>query len=204
MLPEFIIRSDGLVIRVVGVASSGSRRGRRCSRRRAGRARETSMPLSPRRLRLERRGHDLAGSCGGRSSTEAGGAWPSYFSSAGLGSKVSTCDGPPFMNRKITRFARAGKWGDRGAIGSAGIDASPPAGPARADVGPPSRPASARTLPRPSAPNPPPIRLNSIRRLIGSSGLMPSPDPDRPPFACMTFGLPVPRFPSVGQPKTTF
>ena len=30
---------------------------------------------------------------------------------------MSTCDGPPFMNRKITRFARAGKWGGRGARG---------------------------------------------------------------------------------------
>ena len=28
-------------------------------------------------------------------------------SRAGLGSKVSTCDGPPFMNRKMTRLARA-------------------------------------------------------------------------------------------------
>src|SRR5436305_93913 len=31
--------------------------------------------------------------------------WPSYFVSVGLGSKLSTCDKPPFMNRKITRFA---------------------------------------------------------------------------------------------------
>ena len=26
-----------------------------------------------------------------------GSGWPAYFSSAGLGSNVSTCDGPPFM-----------------------------------------------------------------------------------------------------------
>ena len=29
----------------------------------------------------------------------------------GFGSKVSTCDGPPFMNKKITRFARGRKCG---------------------------------------------------------------------------------------------
>ena len=41
--------------------------------------------------------------------TEAGGSWPAYRSRAGLGSNVSTCDGPPFMNKKMTRLARAGK-----------------------------------------------------------------------------------------------
>src|SRR6266853_4024052 len=44
---------------------------------------------------------------------------PSYFVSIGLGSKVSTCDGPPFRNKKITCFARAGKCGDLGANGLA-------------------------------------------------------------------------------------
>ena len=39
--------------------------------------------------------------------------------SRGLGSNVSTCDGPPGMKRKITRRARAGKCGARGARGSA-------------------------------------------------------------------------------------
>ena len=33
--------------------------------------------------------------------------------SSGLESNVSTCDGPPFMNRKITRFARGAKCGLR-------------------------------------------------------------------------------------------
>ena len=36
---------------------------------------------------------------------------PSSRVSSGLGSKVSRCEGPPFMNRKITRFARAAKCG---------------------------------------------------------------------------------------------
>ena len=31
--------------------------------------------------------------------SSAGGAWPACFSSAGFGSNVSTCEGPPFINR---------------------------------------------------------------------------------------------------------
>jgi hypothetical protein len=31
--------------------------------------------------------------------------FPSYFVNAGFGSKLSTCDSPPFMNKKMTRFA---------------------------------------------------------------------------------------------------
>ena len=49
----------------------------------------------------------------------AGMGLPLYLSSIGLGSKVSTCDGPPFRNRKMTCFALAGKWGALGASGSA-------------------------------------------------------------------------------------
>ena len=47
----------------------------------------------------------------------AGGDWPACRCNAGLGSNVSTCDGPPFMNRKITRLARAGKCGCLGCQG---------------------------------------------------------------------------------------
>src|SRR4051812_31925801 len=39
------------------------------------------------------------------------GCWPANFARAGLGSKVSTCEGPPFMKRKITRLARGLKSG---------------------------------------------------------------------------------------------
>src|ERR1700751_4757633 len=42
---------------------------------------------------------------------------PAYRASIGLGSKVSTWEGPPFMNRWITRFALAGKCGSLGARG---------------------------------------------------------------------------------------
>ena len=34
---------------------------------------------------------------------------PWYLLSIGLGSKVSTCDGPPLRNRKMTRLALGGK-----------------------------------------------------------------------------------------------
>ncbi len=54
-------------------------------------------------------------------------AWiarPCSRRSRGLGSNVSTCDGPPSMNRKMTFFALAGKCVGRGAIGS-GLDPSP-------------------------------------------------------------------------------
>jgi hypothetical protein len=37
-----------------------------------------------------------------------GRGWPSYFSKAGLGSKLSIVEQPPFMNRKITRLTRCG------------------------------------------------------------------------------------------------
>src|SRR5271166_6332956 len=42
---------------------------------------------------------------------------PAYFCRAGFGSNVSTWEGPPFMNRKMTRLAFAGKGGFLGAIG---------------------------------------------------------------------------------------
>src|SRR5260370_71123 len=42
---------------------------------------------------------------------------PWYWASMGLGSKVSTCEGPPFMNKKMTRLARAAKFDAFGANG---------------------------------------------------------------------------------------
>src|SRR5918995_1617294 len=52
-----------------------------------------------------------------------GSGLPAYFCKSGLGSKVSTWDGPPLANRGITRFALAGKCGLRGASGLAGSTA---------------------------------------------------------------------------------
>src|SRR3954453_16324683 len=131
------------------------------------------MPLSPRGLAANGEGIILP-LLRRPVMIEAGGAWPAYFSSAGLGSKVSTCDGPPFMNRKITRLARAGKCGGLGARGLLGTDASVrPGVAARADPAPISSPASARTLESPSAPKPPPIRQNNARRVTDDSGPIP-------------------------------
>src|SRR5436190_18031321 len=68
---------------------------------------------------------------------------PSCLARAGLGSNVSTCDGPPFMNRKITRLALAGKCA---ASSAASADCRVPA--------------------RPSKPNPAPARRSRSRREI--------------------------------------
>ena len=46
-----------------------------------------------------------------RSLIESGSGLPSSFVSCGFGSKVSICDGPPFMNRWMTRLIFAGKCG---------------------------------------------------------------------------------------------
>lgn len=48
--------------------------------------------------------------------------WPLYFCSIGLGSNVSTWEGPPLRKRKMTCLAVAGKCGALGAIG-AGVSA---------------------------------------------------------------------------------
>ena len=57
---------------------------------------------------------------------------PWYLSSIGLGSNVSTCDGPPFMNRKMTLLARGPKWGGLGARGFGAAPDVPPSEAARA------------------------------------------------------------------------
>ena len=49
---------------------------------------------------------------------------PSSRSSSGLGSKVSMCDGPPFMKRKITRLARGARCGDFADAGDGDFSAS--------------------------------------------------------------------------------
>ena len=88
------------------------------------------------------------------------GRWPLYLSRAGLGSKVSTCDGPPFMNRKMTRLARALNIGGFGARGLSFFGASS----ARRS------PSPASIVARPRAPKPPPIRQSTWRRVIRCCG----------------------------------
>src|ERR1043166_3762783 len=67
---------------------------------------------------------------------------------AGLGSKVSTCDGPPFMKRKMMRLARGRKCAARVVFEAAA---------AAAEAGP-------RRLARPSRPNPADRRWSIWRR----------------------------------------
>ena len=77
---------------------------------------------------LERRRQQAAalGAFGRRPAPRA--RWPLYFSRAGLGSKVSTCDGPPFMNRKMTRLAFGA---NIGGLGASGLSAALAAGASR-------------------------------------------------------------------------
>ncbi len=68
----------------------------------------TSIPDSPHFLNLN---GDISSPPVFRSvfRSAPGGRWPLYFSSAGFGSNVSTWDGPPFIKRWITCFARGAK-----------------------------------------------------------------------------------------------
>src|ERR1041384_3025874 len=79
-----------------------------------------------------------------------GSGCPWYLSSIGLGSKLSTCDRPPFMKRKMTCFARAGKSSLRPSSAAREIDCDTI--PANAII-----------------PNPLPIRLNASRLVIAIS-----------------------------------
>ena len=83
-----------------------------------GEAREDFADLDARLavlLKLEWRGEGCPGFSLGRE--VEGIALPAYFCREGLGSNVSTCDGPPFMNRKMTLLALAAIGGFRGAMG---------------------------------------------------------------------------------------
>ena len=77
---------------------------------------EIQSPLSPRRRNSARGGRSVARP---PRAAAAGAARPASATSRGLWSKVSTCDGPPCMQRKITRRARGVKWGGRAASGPA-------------------------------------------------------------------------------------
>ena len=84
------------------------------------------MPLLPVLLELER-----AAASGRRSGARCADRWtpaagPGYFTSAGLGSNMSTCDGPPVRNRMMTclafaRHARTGCSGPAAARPRAGV-----------------------------------------------------------------------------------
>src|SRR5260370_27663784 len=85
--------------------------------------------------------------------------WPSYLSSMGLGSKLSTDEQPPFMKRKITRLTRCGS--------SSLATATPPS-----DVVTPARATDCPTIPaKASMPKPLPMRQSASRRVTGLAAL---------------------------------
>src|SRR6266581_3773546 len=76
----------------------------------------TSMPLLPYFWNLNGEGN-AAPVFRSVARLAVGRSLPAYFSSAGLGSNVSTWDGPPLAKIWITRLAFAGKCGCLGASG---------------------------------------------------------------------------------------
>ena len=82
-----------------------------------------------------------------------GTAFPLSRLRRGFGSKVSTCEGPPCMNRKITRLARGAKCVCFGASGPLGRDADRRLSPANSAA-------------RPTLPNPQAVWRSNARREI--------------------------------------
>src|SRR5689334_4634903 len=76
-----------------------------------------SRPDWPRLLNLNGEGSRLPVAVRISLGLSNGSGWPACLASDGLGSHRSTCDGPPDMNRKITRLALAAYIGRRGASG---------------------------------------------------------------------------------------
>src|SRR3569623_994528 len=114
--PEFIIRNEGSWFgRLVFI----DRMTQMSSMQRAilGKISLTSIPASPCLANLYGEGISLPLLRRIVLMRSFGGSCPAYFSRAGFGSNVSTCDGPPFMNRWITALARGGKCGALGASG---------------------------------------------------------------------------------------
>src|SRR5436190_15927924 len=87
---------------------------------------------------------------------------PAYFASAGLGSNVSICPGPPLAKSWSTRRAFGAKWGRRGSSGFRTAASCPSA----------SDPALASRSAIASAPNPTPARVSHSRRESGRESLM--------------------------------
>ena len=74
----------------------------------------TSMPLWPWGRNFHGEASSLPVSANCTRGFANGRSFPSSAVSFGFGSNVSMCDGPPFMNMKITRRARAGRWNPAG------------------------------------------------------------------------------------------
>ena len=74
-----------------------------------------SMPHWPRCSNLNGEPKHFADACARLSYLiSPGNFWPSYFVSIGLGSKRSTCDGPPIMKSEIIALAFGSKCGGFG------------------------------------------------------------------------------------------
>ena len=119
----------------------------------------TSMPLSPYRRNLNGEGNAAPVF---RSVVKLiGMACPAYFFSEGLGSNVSTCEGPPFRKKWMTRFARPGKC----CVPATKEDDNSPA------FAVPLRIVSSENKEAsPNAPTPSPDRCSNDRRLSGLLG----------------------------------
>src|SRR5947207_728502 len=122
----------------------------------------TSMPLLPyfRNLNGDRRAPLVLRSV---RRLGPGSGLPWKRSRSGLGSKVSTWEGPPFMNRWTTRWAFGGNCGFFGASGLMSVEA------ARAGVL--SRPSDSSTPASPRRPKPMPLRRRSSRRVSNGSSM---------------------------------
>src|SRR6185436_10817913 len=162
--PQFIRSSDGSWF---GSSACIPRMTQRSSTdcARFGKSSLTSMPLWPYFLNLKVEGNATLPFVLPPFWNSEGSALPDWRSSAGLGSNVSTCEGPPLAKIWMTRFARPGKWpflGDRGlSVGASSAKAWP------------RRSASI------SAPMPMPPRHRSSRRLIKGSIRVSSVDKDK-------------------------
>ncbi len=76
-----------------------------------------------------------------------GNGWPANLASAGLGSNVSTCEGPPFRKKWMTRFAFGAKCGARAVSGEGdGVSAWASAPSERAPMPRPARARKSRRL----------------------------------------------------------
>src|SRR5579864_7709723 len=112
----------------------------------------TSMPASPYFLNLKGDWSRLPVRVRSRWGMANGSGLPLSRASRVLGSNVSTCDGPPDMNRKMTCFAFGGKCGGRT---ESGLSPDPPA-----------RTSSAKRQLRPSIAKPLAKRWRNSRRLL--------------------------------------
>ena len=103
---------------------------------------ETQRPLSPWRAHFRWDGISVLCAVPGMAVSglpnDSGMGWPAYFSSAGLGSKVSMWLGPPSMKHQMTDLAVGLWWGSLEASGSRAAALSAPRAARAIDPRPPA------------------------------------------------------------------